>query len=121
MTVLDVKNFAQITSAHIEFGDLTVLVGQQASGKSLVLQWLKVAFDAGEVVGALKEAGHDVKAPTSLVDLIFGEGMSAAWNDDQTVISLDNRTIAPKAWTKGLKRARQGKVFFIPAHRALLL
>ena len=73
-TSLDVKNFAQIDHAHVNFGDLTLLVGPQATGKSLLLQWLKVALDAGEVVAALREAGHDVSTAKNLVDLIFGEG-----------------------------------------------
>jgi len=121
MTVLDVKNFAQIESAHIEFGDLTVLVGPQATGKSLLLQWLKIAFDAGEVVSALKQAGHDVKTSENLIDLIFGEGMSPAWKDEKTTVFLDNKKINPQGWTKYLKKKPQGKVFYIPAHRALLL
>lgn len=119
-TVLDVTNFAQIAHAHVTFGDLTVLVGPQATGKSLLLQWLKVALDAGEVVHALKEAGHDVKTADNLLDLVFGEGMSAAWGS-QTTVSLDGKPIQPSAWTKGLKKAKTGRVFFIPAHRALLL
>jgi AAA domain, putative AbiEii toxin, Type IV TA system len=121
MTVLDVKHFAQISSAHLEFGDLTVLVGPQATGKSLLLQWLKAAIDAGEVVGALKEAGHDVKDASSLIDLIFGRGMADAWVDNKTSVSLDGRSITPRSWTKGLRRSKNGRVFFIPAHRALLL
>ena len=96
MTVLDVKNFAQIESAHIEFGALTVLVGPQATGKSLLLQWLKVALDAREVVHALKEAGRDVKSATNLVDLIFGEGMSGAWTEDKTVVTLDGKPVTPR-------------------------
>jgi hypothetical protein len=43
MPVLQVRNFAQIKDARIEFGDLTILVGPQATGKSLVLQWFKAA------------------------------------------------------------------------------
>ncbi len=123
MPVLEVRSFAQIEHARIEFGDLTVLVGPQASGKSLLLQWLKVALDAGEVIGALKEAGHDVKTASNLVDLVFGEGMSAAWSDTHTTVSYDGRSVSPSSWTKGLRRRPEsgGSVFFIPAHRALLL
>ncbi len=121
MITLDVRNFAQIESAHIEFGDLTILVGPQATGKSLLLQWLKVAFDPGEVVFALKEAGHDVKDERALIDLIFGQGMASAWQDGKTVVMLNERPILPHSWTKGVKKKQQGKVFFIPAHRALLL
>ena len=119
-TVLQVKQFAQIENARIEFGDLTVLVGPQATGKSLVLQWFKAAIDAGEIVSALREAGHDVSTPNNLVDLVFGEGMHAAWTEKSSVL-LDSRAITPAAWTRGLKKRDAGKVFFIPAHRALLL
>lgn len=121
MTVLEVKHFAQIEEAQVEFGDLTVLVGPQASGKSLLLQWLKIALDIGEIVFALKEAGHDVKTEKNLLDLAFGEGMSGAWTDGGTEVRFDGSLVSPRTWIRGLKRKQQGSVFFIPAHRALLL
>lgn len=119
--VLEVKHFAQIEEARIEFGDLTVLVGPQATGKSLLLQWLKIAVDIEEIVFALKEAGHDVRTAKNLLDLTFGEGMSSSWTADKTVVRFDDKPITPSSWTKGLKRKRHSSVFFIPAHRALLL
>jgi hypothetical protein len=121
MTTLQVQHFAQIDDAEIEFGNLTVLVGPQATGKSLLLQWLKIAIDIGEIVFALKEAGHDVKTSKNLLDLTFGEGMSAAWTEGKTVVRFNGSPINPNTWTRGVKRKQQGKVFFIPAHRALLL
>src|SRR5688572_12172810 len=102
MTTLDVSNFAQIEHAQVTFGDLTILVGPQATGKSLILQWLKIALDAREVVSALKEAGHDVSTPTNLIDLIFGEGMAAAWSD-ATRVQHDGKAVLPSSWIKGLK------------------
>lgn len=119
--VLTVRNFAQIEEARVEFGDLTVLVGPQATGKSLLLQWFKMALDAAEVVTALREAGHDVKDPASLVDLVFGEGMSSAWHPQTTQITLSGKEVRPSAWAKNTRKVEQGRVFFIPAHRALLL
>lgn len=121
MTSLEVRHFAQIDEARIEFGDLTVLVGPQATGKSLLLQWLKIAIDIGEIVFALREAGHDVKTAKNLLDLTFGEGMSAAWTEAKTSVRFNGSPVTPISWTKGLKRKQQGSVFFIPAHRALLL
>lgn len=120
MPVLHVRNFAQIEDAQIEFGDLTILVGPQATGKSLVLQWFKAAIDMGEIFAALKEAGHDVRTPTGLIDLVFGEGMSAAWTD-KSAVQFESKSVSPSTWTKGQKRRDRGKVFYIPAHRALLL
>ena len=45
---LMIQNFAQIKSADLNVGnpgDLTIIVGPQATGKSLALQWLKLACD----------------------------------------------------------------------------
>jgi hypothetical protein len=117
---LVVENFAQIQRADVSFGDLTVLVGPQATGKSLVLQWLKFAMDPGETLGALKESGANVKDPKGLVDLLFGEGMAGAWRAESRVV-LDGKAISPDALAKRTPPRREAKVFFVPAHRALLL
>lgn len=119
--VLTVSNFAQIGEARLEFGDLTVLVGPQATGKSLLLQWLKAACDPGEIVHALKEAGHDVKTPDNLLALIFGEGMEKAWHQGATTVQFEGKPVDPAAWARTAKKRSEGRVFFIPAHRALLL
>ncbi len=121
MTVLHVKNFAQIEDAEISFGDLTVLVGPQATGKSLVLQWLKMALDSAEVVRALKEAGQDVKSESNLVDLVFGEGMSAAWRHGRTSVTFDGKVVSLTGKGRKASRTGEGRLFYIPAHRALLL
>lgn len=115
---LTIRNFAQIDEAKLLFDDLTVLVGAQGTGKSLALQWLKVAMDGKQIVSALHEAGHPTEKPEVLVDLIFGTGMGEAWNDD-TRIDLNRKRIAPK----GFKRIGAGKetVFYIPAHRSMLI
>jgi hypothetical protein len=118
--MLEVEHFAQIDKAHIAFGDLTVLVGPQATGKSLILQWLKFALDPGETLSALKESGGNVKDPHALVDLLFGEGMASAWRPESRV-ALNGKTISPETMAKRTPPKREAKVFFIPAHRALLL
>ncbi len=46
--------------------------------------------------------------------------MSAAWRPGSTV-TLDGKTLSLATWTRGLKKKDRGRVFFIPAHRALLL
>jgi len=118
MTTLHIENFAHIAEADFELGDLTVLVGAQGTGKSLALQWLKTAIDGKQIVSALRDAGQDVTKPDALVDLIFGVGMGDAWTDS-TVVTFDNRAIRPK--TIGKLGSGSEKVFFIPAHRAMLI
>jgi hypothetical protein len=119
MTRLVIRNFAHIREVTIEFGDLTVLVGAQGTGKSLALQWLKTVLDGKQIVTALREAGQDVSDSAILVDLIFGVGMGSAWRKDETRVELDGRAVTPKVIEKlgdGTETA-----FFIPAHRAMLI
>ncbi len=116
---LRIKNFAHVGDISIDFGDLTVLVGAQGTGKSLALQWLKVALDGRRVLARLKEAGHTLKDNSSVIESIFGQGMGPAWNDASSV-TWNNKLIAPLALKRG-KPSPTEKVFFVPAHRSLLI
>ena len=116
-TRLTIKNFAQIEKIDLTFGDITVLVGAQGKGKSLALQWLKVAMDGAQIAEELTAAGQPPR-PSNLIDLIFGVGMGSAWRQSSEV-SLDGKKITLRNLVKlgsGLER-----VFFIPAHRAMLI
>ena len=53
MPTLNIEQLGQIQRANLEFGDLTVFVGPQATGKSIALQLLKLMVDAGQVIGML--------------------------------------------------------------------
>lgn len=116
---LQIKNFAHLANVNLSFGDLTVIVGPQGAGKSLALQWLKIALDGRQVVDALREAGHPVDRPDALIDLIFGTGMSSAWHADSTVVQLGSTRITPRS----VSRRGDGheELFFVPAHRSLLI
>jgi len=128
-----IERFAQIESAEIDFGgpgDLTVLIGQQATGKSLTLQWLKLLLDADSVRSDWDRFASNWKSPFDPLrplDLFFGEGLSKGFVEGETRLVLDGRE-------RSLKRlfhrsgGRAGPapdpvehVYFIPAHRALLL
>lgn len=115
---LEVKNLGQIKRAKIEFGDLTVLVGPQAAGKSLLLQTWKLALDAGEIVQALRAAGLLLSDQVELLDAYFGEGMSAAWTAGTEVL-VNGKPLELKRLLHA--PAKVPEVFFVPAHRALLM
>jgi len=114
---LSVRRFAQIAEVDLEFGDLTVLVGAQGTGKSLALQWLKTALDGKQIVSALRDAGQRPD-PVVLIDLVFGVGMGAAWRCDSAIL-FDGGKIEPR----NISRRGNGKeqAFFIPAHRSMLI
>jgi hypothetical protein len=115
---LSIKSFAHLADVRLELGDLTVLVGPQGAGKSLALQWLKIAMDGGQLVEALTAAGHPTDRPDVLIDLIFGNGMAPAWSA-KTEVTLGRRKITPK--TLGRTGNHDEKLFFVPAHRSMLI
>ena len=74
---LQIKDFAHLANVRLSFGDLTVVVGPQGAGKSLALQWLKIALDGHQVVEALRAAGHPVDRSDAIIDLI------SEWDGDR--------------------------------------
>jgi hypothetical protein len=90
MPTLNIHHLGQIKEARLAFGDLTVLVGPQATGKSIALQLLKLMVDAGQVQDELGRYGLDWsgKVPEFL-DVYFGEGMRSIWRHKETSVEWD--------------------------------
>jgi predicted ATPase len=67
---LEVHDLGPIGEASVSLADLTILVGPQASGKSIFLQTLKLAIDRNAITDRLRLEGLDWRgdAPT-LLDL----------------------------------------------------
>src|SRR5690349_313045 len=125
MYQLKVKSFGPIDEADVHFGDLTLLVGPQASGKSIFIQLLKLLIDKYHIRKTLQQYnyiwGKDVD---KILDLYFGEGMSKIWKSDSE-IQFDNK-IYYKNFLLPTKTGRIGKtskteeaLFYIPAQRIL--
>jgi hypothetical protein len=113
--MLDISGFAQIKRAQIRFGDLTVLIGPQATGKSLALQLLGLAVDAGRIASLLRDRGFGWTSREDFCAVYFGEGMAQAWGRQSRVV-FNNKPVhaPPKRATRGAPR-----LFYIPAHRTL--
>ena len=121
MKRIHLTSLGQIPEADIFFGDLTVFVGEQASGKSILLQLVKLILDTSDITRTLKTHGFDWrKEPKAFLPLYFGEGMEDIWSD-ATKINVDSVNFAlDKALSrKGRKKAES--LFLIPAHRAITL
>ena len=110
----------QIHEADMSFGDLTVFVGEQASGKSILLQLMKLILDAGNITQTLKKHGFDWQKKTdNFLSLYFGEGMQTIWNPDETKVTVDKVDFTPR---KALSRRKKDEnLFLIPAHRVVTL
>lgn len=117
---LTIRDFAHLKEVNLLLGDLTVLVGPQGAGKSLALQWLKAAMDGRQLVEALKAAGHPTAKPEVLIDLIFGTGMAPAWRAGETEVLLDRKKVSPQVLGR-IGDGKEERLFFVPAHRSMLI
>ena len=120
MERIELTSLGQISEADISFGDLTVFVGEQASGKSILLQLMKLISDAGNITQTLKKHGFDwQKKSENFLSVYFGEGMEQIWQDGITKVNVDKVDFTPR---KALSRRKRDKTFFlIPAHRVVTL
>lgn len=117
---LSVERFAQIAKADISFGNLTVLVGPQATGKSLLLQLLKLAIDGPRVLGALLHNGFEPSSPGELLQIYFGDGLGHAWSA-RTRVRSHLGPLSPQSLLRGRYSYTLGSLFYIPAQRTLVL
>lgn len=124
MRKLAVSALGPIKQASVEFGNLTVLVGPQATGKSLFLQLAKLVVDGWPIRNEFKRFNIDWGGKLeSFLDLYFGEGMSAIYEPKETVIEADGGTLDLNAWLKKRpkKEEEAERTFFIPAQRVMTL
>lgn len=79
---LSIKNLAQINSGEVSFGDFTLIVGPQASGKSIFLQLLKIAIDGNHITNTLKTNGFDSHTAGQFLELFrrIDAGYVEIWN-----------------------------------------
>ncbi len=119
---LKLKNIGQITEANLAFGDLTVLVGPQATGKSITLQLLKLLIDTGQVLGELKRYGLDWSGRLEeFLDVYLGEGMRRIWREEQSELEWNGTAINLARQIARQKKSKDETMFFIPAQRVLAL
>ena len=121
MERIHLTSLGQISEADITFGDMTVFVGEQASGKSLFLQLVKLILDAEPIIRTLKTHGFDWhKNPAEFLYLYFGEGLEGTWSD-ATQIAVDNQEFALAKVFARKSRRKAESVCMIPAQRVVTL
>jgi len=119
---LTVSRVGQIEEAEVRFGDLTILVGPQATGKSIFLEFFKLLIDTGAVLAELKRYGLDWNRQLArFLDVYLGEGMRGLWRPQQSRLSLNGRPVDLNALVGRQRKSKDESVFFIPAQRVLTL
>ncbi|SAY39278.1 AAA family ATPase [Candidatus Synechococcus spongiarum] len=132
------RNIGPVREADIHFGDLTVFVGPQATGKSIFLQMLKLLVDKASIHETMRYFGvrQNVDA-SAFFDLYFGEGMASIWTKGESCLVLDQAQKQKETDLKEtdltdyardrLGRKKPGrekfpeKMFYIPVQRVMSL
>jgi predicted ATP-dependent endonuclease of OLD family len=84
---LKLKHIGPIQEVDIQFGDLTVLVGPQATGKSIFLQFLRLLLDTGPIFRTLRKHGLDWDGRVGrFLELYLGEGTKEIWQSQSSEI-----------------------------------
>jgi len=122
MKSISVRNLGQLAQADISLGDLTVLVGPQASAKSIFLQILKLTLDSPQIARTIRQNGFVWdKKPENFLSLYLGEGMQKVWTI-KTSVSIDDKQFKLSDYTETRGRKKQDeKLFLIPAQRVITL
>jgi len=121
-TTLHITKLGQLAEAKLDFGDLTVLVGPQATGKSIALQLLKLLIDAGQVQEEMARYGLDWSGRLpEFIDAYFGEGMRSIWKPGESAVNWEGRPVDLKRLVKRRRKDKAEHLFFIPAQRVLAL
>lgn len=116
---LNINNFGPIKEAHVRFGDLTILIGAQASGKSLFLQLLKLLMDKRFVAATMDKYNYVIaKNPDNILNFYFGEGLSKMWTDATVISDGTNSHKKSGLLGKGTPNAKES-LFYIPAQRII--
>lgn len=123
MPSLTLENFAHIRNASVDFGDLTLVIGPQATGKSLFLQWAKLAYDAADVIKNFRQYGlsYSPDSPGDFCDLYFGAGYGKALRPTTSVTLGSGKQKTLPALLRTRDRGAAGRLYYIPAHRSLLM
>ena len=117
---IEAGSIGPVAEAEIEFGDLTVFVGPQATGKSILLQLLKLLLDKYAIHQELRRFSIEWRGnPDDFLDLYFGEGMAGLWDPEESELVVDGQDADLASYAQGRRLKREEKLFFIPAQRVL--
>ena len=118
------ENIGPVREADIHFGDLTIFVGPQATGKSIFLQLLKLLIDRPSIHGTMRRFGLTISGGSeSFFDLYFGEGMASIWSEEKSSLILghERKQTDLAAYARRGRSSAPEKMFYIPAQRVMSL
>ena len=117
-----VTDLGQFADVSVDFGDLTLLVGAQGTGKSIFLQLFKLSQDQDYVKNTMNQFGQDwdKRDRSTLMEAYFGEGMRHMWHDESHILR-DGKDAAPSPRLPKPGKGCLETVYYIPAQRVLTM
>lgn len=116
---LTIDALGPIASADVRFGDLTVLTGPQASGKSVLLQLLKLVLDRPAIERRMRGQNLVWRDRDDFLDAYFGEGMRSLVRSG-TQVAVDGGPFTLDPETPSLRsEPNQERVAYVPAQRVM--
>lgn len=120
---LQMQDVGPIGEADVTFADLTVIVGPQATGKSIFLQTLKLLLDRDSIHNTFRH--HNVAFngdSAAFLGGYYGKGMAGAWKEGASHLTWCGKAYSLSGLAKPSKsQNREEHVFFIPAQRVMSL
>ncbi len=118
MKNLKISNLGPLGKININFGDLTILIGPQASGKSIALETLKLVVDRDSVISNLDRYNYIIGHNTDkILNVYYGDGMAPIWKNSTSVIF--DGTFFDKKQIPLKPQSDNETVFYVPAQRIL--
>ena len=118
---LYIENLGPIQSAQVDFGDLTILVGPQASGKTIFAELFKLIKDKDYILHSIEDTYKISVADTledSTLDKYFGNGMHSIWNN-QTIVSFNGKLFdTSELYSYKEELSNLFSIYYIPARRS---
>lgn len=121
MNKILIQHLGPLKNANVTFGDFTILVGPQASGKSIFLQIIKLIEDKDFIASVLTKYGYIWSNADDFLELFMGEGMSQIWSA-QTFLEVDGREIKKDGVNgQSSEIIAKEQIYYTPAQRVLSL
>ena len=118
------SNIGPVHDADIRFGDVTIFVGPQATGKSIFLQLLKLLVDKAAIHKTMKRFGLAQRNhENTFFERYFGEGMASIWSTEDSKLFLGpkSKLVDLISYTRPGRSDASEKLFYIPAQRVMSL
>lgn len=120
MDSLKISGLGPIDEVDVKIGDITILVGPQASGKSVFLQLLNLLLDYPAIIRTLKDYGFTIENIRDLLGHYLGLEMAKGFKDTGK-IEIDQKEFDIARIMRARPRNFFKKAFYIPAQRVIIM